>query len=256
METIIKQTREVGTSAGVLLPKSWLNKEVVVTLLKPSKDKIAEDVLKIIIKKNLKEDIKGVYLFGSHARGDADSNSDVDILAITGKTNKTIKVNSYEITFVSEKNFAKNLPNNLLYQSFLKELYIILNEELIKKYQNKEIKFNVKRNLLEISRVLNINKSAVRLCNQKGKKIPDGIVYSLILRLKEMLLIKCILSKKPYSSSELLRHVSKEIYQAYLRIKRNKKEQNNVNPEDIIPIIQLSEKWLKDLRGLKKESKV
>jgi len=32
METIIKHTREVGTSAGVLLPKSWLNKQVVVTI--------------------------------------------------------------------------------------------------------------------------------------------------------------------------------------------------------------------------------
>ena len=65
MESLVKQTREVGTSAGVLLPRNWLNKEVVVTLFNPSKEKIAQDLLNILFEHNLNEDIKGIYLFGS-----------------------------------------------------------------------------------------------------------------------------------------------------------------------------------------------
>ena len=40
METIVKQAREVGTSAGVLLPRKWLNKQVVVTLFCQIKQKL------------------------------------------------------------------------------------------------------------------------------------------------------------------------------------------------------------------------
>ncbi len=95
METLIKQTREVGTSAGVLLPRSWLNKQVVVTLLQPSFEKIFQDILKIILSRNLNEEIKGVYLFGSYARGDYDSESDIDILIITNSLNKLVNDDNY-----------------------------------------------------------------------------------------------------------------------------------------------------------------
>ena len=53
METIVKQAREVGTSAGVLLPRGWLNKQVVVTLFEPSKEKIAQDILACLFKQDL-----------------------------------------------------------------------------------------------------------------------------------------------------------------------------------------------------------
>ncbi len=45
---IIKKTREVGKSSGVLLPRSWLNKQVVVNLFEPSPEKISHDVKKYL----------------------------------------------------------------------------------------------------------------------------------------------------------------------------------------------------------------
>ena len=133
METIVKQTREVGTSAGVLLPRKWLNKQVVVTLLSPSKEDIAKDILNILLNHNLNEEIKGIYLVGSYARQDYDHNSDIDILVITQKVNKLINQDNYEILLVSEDNFSKNLPISLNYLSMLKEIKVILNKELIEK---------------------------------------------------------------------------------------------------------------------------
>src|SRR3989338_10016233 len=80
MEIIVKQTREVGTSAGVLLPRRWLNKQVVVTLFSPSIEEIAVDVFRILFKNNLNDEIRGIYLVGSYARGDYSPDSDIDIL--------------------------------------------------------------------------------------------------------------------------------------------------------------------------------
>jgi len=248
MEKIVKQTREVGTSAGVLLPRSWLNKQVVVTLFKPSEEKIAKDVLEIIFKYNLNEETNGIYLFGSYSRGDFDFNSDIDILILTKDTNKLINYNNYEILLVSEGSFPKNLPNNLNYLSMLKEIKVIFNKELIEKYQNKKIKFNFKKILSEIEGIFNINKDTIRVCEENNMNIPDGIVYSLILRLRELYLIKCFFSKKSYYKKDFLRFIGEKVYSAYLRIKRNEKESNNLLPHEANRIINLSEKWLKELK--------
>lgn len=255
MENIVKQTREVGTSAGVLLPRSWLNKQVVVTLFEPSKEKIAQDVIGCIFKYNLNEEVKGIYLFGSCSRGDFDFNSDIDILILTKNTNKLINHYNYEILLVSESSFSENLPENLNYLSMLREMEVIFNKELIDKYRFKKYMFNAKKILLEINRILKINKNTIKMCEKNNMNIPDGIVYSVVLRLKELYLIKCLFSKK-YYKKDFLKFVGDKVYSAYFRVKRNEKELNNLHPYELIKIINLSEKWLKELREQKKELKV
>jgi|SRR3989344_4757020 len=249
METIVKQTREVGTSAGVLLPRKWLNKQVVVTLLSPSKEDIAKDILNILLNHNLNEEIKGIYLVGSYARQDYDHNSDIDILVITQKVNKLINQDNYEILLVSEDNFSKNLPISLNYLSMLKEIKVILNKELIEKYTAKKNKLNIKQTLKEIKKILEINKESIRLCEEDGKNIPDGIVYSIVLRLRELHIIKNLLSNKPYSKGKFIKMCGDKIYSAYTRVKRNEKELNNISSNEIENILDLSERWLKELKG-------
>lgn len=248
METIIKQTREVGTSAGVLLPRSWLNKQVVVTLLEPSKEKIAQNIIKYLFEHNLNEEVKGIYLFGSYSRGDFDFNSDIDILIITQNINKLVNHNNYEILFVSERSFSKNLQDNLNYLSILKEGRVIFNRELIEKYRLKKYKFNIKKSLPEIERIFKISKDAVKMCEENNLNIPDGIVYSLVLRLRELYLIKCLFSNKVYHKKDFLELVGDKVYLAYLRIKRNEKELNNLFPDKLKNMLNLSEKWLKELK--------
>jgi predicted nucleotidyltransferase len=256
METITKQTREVGTSAGVLLPRSWLNKQVVVTLFEPSKEKILQDIISCLFTHDLNEEVKGIYLYGSYARGDFDFNSDIDILIITQNTNKLINYNNYEILLVSESSFSKNLSNNLNYLSFLKEMKVILNKELIEKYKAKEYNFNIKKSLSEIAEVFKINQDSINLCKDNNLNLPDGIVYSVVLRLRELYLMKCLLSKKSYSKKDFLELIGDKAYTAYLRIKRNEKELNNLSPNELINIMKLSKKWLKELKEQKKGLKV
>ncbi len=249
METIVKQTREVGTSAGVLLPRKWLNKQVVVTLLSPSKEEVAKGVLDILFKQNLNEETKGIYLVGSYARNDYDYESDMDVLVITKEINKLINQDNYEILLVSEKNFAKNLDNNLNYLSMLNEIKVIINKELIEKYSVKKHKPNFNVILVEIKKLFKINKESIKLCKESGKNVPDGIVYSIVLRLRELYLIKCLLSDMPYSKRDFVKITGEKIHSAYSRVKRNDKELNNINPYEIKNLLDLSEKWLKELKG-------
>jgi len=248
METLIKQTREVGTSAGVLLPRKWLNKQVVVTLLQPSKEEIAKEVMEIILKNNINEEIKGVYLYGSYARGDYDPYSDIDLLMITKETNKLINHGNYEVLLISEENFSKNLPDSLYYTSMLKELKTIINKDLIERYSISKYRLNVKRVLNEIGRVLKINKDTVKICEDNNKKIPDGIAYSIVLRLRELYLLKCLRSNKSYSKEDFLKICGDKNYFAYIRIKRNEKELREIIPKEMEILLDLSEKWLKELK--------
>ena len=66
MEQITKQTREVGTSAGVLLPRSWLNKKVVVSLAEKTFEEISRDVIDQLVKEGLLNEVKGIYLIGKY----------------------------------------------------------------------------------------------------------------------------------------------------------------------------------------------
>jgi len=249
MEIIVKQAREVGTSAGVLLPRKWLNKNVVVTLLRPSEESIAKDATDIILEQKLNKETKGIYLYGSYARGDYEADSDIDILVITKTLNKLIKKNNYEILFVSEDNFSKNLPKNLNYLSLLEEKKVIFNEELIEKYLTKKIKPNLKEMLYEISRILRINESSIKDCVKSNMLIPDGIVYSVVLRLREIYLIKCLLSKKKYDKIYFIKLCGKNNYEAYIRVKNGLKEIDGNSAEDLINLIELSKKWREELKG-------
>lgn len=248
MNSLIKQTREVGTSAGVLLPRKWLNKQVVVTLLSPSIEEIARDILSIFFKQNLNDEIKGIYLVGSYAREDYSPESDIDVLVITQKTNKLISQNNYEILLLCEDNFSKNLSKNLNYLSMLKEIKVIINKELIEKYTKKKNKLKVRPILNEIKKILKINKESVRICEETEKNIPDGIVYSIVLRLRELYLIKCLISNKDYSKGDFIKISGEKIYSAYTRVKKNEKELNNIFPDEIKNLLDLSEKWLKELK--------
>ncbi len=248
MESLIKQTREVGTSAGVLLPRNWLNKQVVVTLVDISREKIAQEVLTILFKYKLNKGVKGIYLFGSYARGDYDMNSDIDILVITDKANKIIKDKNYEILLVSESIFSNNLTTNLNYSSILSEAETIFNKELIEKYISKKLKFNSKNVLNEIKGILKINEDIVKVCREHNRDVPDGIVYSIVLRLRELYLIKCLFSGKKIYKKDIIEKTGEKIYSAYTRIKRDERELNNTPPDELLNILNLSEKWLKELK--------
>ena len=111
MEPIISRTRQVGNSSGVLLPKEWLNKKVVVTLTELSEKEILQEVIKILYEKGILNDVLGIYLIGSYARkkNEVTPESDIDLLVITENTGRTIEKENYQINLVKEDDLIRSL---------------------------------------------------------------------------------------------------------------------------------------------------
>ncbi len=253
MIRLIKQAREVGTSAGVLLPRSWLNRQVVVSPYKPTIKEISKNVIKYLIDENINDDAIGVYLHGSYARGDEDDNSDIDILVVTKKANMLRRTDNYDILFTSKEVLLRNLPTNLHYQSIIHEARALLNKEFLEEIKSRKIKFNPNKSLSEIKNMMQINKESVKFLSENNAKIPDGIMYSIVLRLRELYMIRNLMYNSRYVKRDFIKIIGKKEYSAYLRAKNNKEELEEIEPEDALKLIGLSEKWLKELKNLRKE---
>jgi len=233
--TLIKQITKSGNSACVMLPKKYLNGMAKIEIIQEPRN-ITKEILEIL-EQNLKG-ILGIYLIGSYARGEQTEKSDIDILVITENENKKITKGKYEIMLISKESLEKTLKNNILpLLPMLKEAKSILNEQLIKNY--KEIKLskkNLKWHIETTKSMLKMQKEFISLAELEEENMPDGIMYSLILRLRETYIIDCLKNNEIPTSEgikKLIRDLtnSEESYDAYLRCKSNEKEQEIIKTD-------------------------
>ena len=257
MELVRKIVR-VGNSAGVVLPREWLNGTAKVELVRKPLD-IKGDILKIL--EPYLEDISGIYLVGSYARGEETENSDVDVLVITDKIGKNIESGKYSIVLVPKDVVESTLKNNALpILPRIKEAKALINNELIGKYKRTEL---TKRNLkwyLEVTKsAMKVNEAFMNFARVQGKnsKLTDGIAYSLILNLRSVYIIDCIKKEKMWSNKVLLEIIKKlygnlNIYEGYLRSKNNLREREDIELGGaervyyyILKKIAEHEKWLR-----------
>lgn len=240
---IIKKTREVGKSSGVLLPRSWLNKQVVVKLLTPDTDTISKEIIEILIKSQLLQGTIGIYLIGSYARHEEDENSDIDILVITSSTNKLLKYGNCEINLIKKTDIQKGLTKDLHIISILKEALPLLNKEYLEelKQQINLKKFNLSF-LQEIKRVLKLNELVIA----GEDTVNSGVIYSIILRLRELYILDCIFHNKAHSKKEFISLIGdKGIYQIYEDIKNDLHNEKRTTSEEAIKILNKARTMLK-----------
>ena len=226
---LIRNIVKVGNSAGVILPREWLNGKARIELFEKPID-IKKDIFEIL--EPYLEDIIGIYLVGSYARGDETPRSDIDVLAITNKTSKRIEKGKYSVTITTKENVEETLENNaLIILPMLKEAKSLLNAVLIEKYKETELtKKNLKGYLELTQSALKINKEFIELGTEK---VGDAIAYSLILNLRNTYIIKCIRENKLWSNKQLQNLIKKiagslEAYEGYLRVKENKHSQDRL----------------------------
>lgn len=67
METHVLNVRKWGNSGGILVPREWQGKQVEVILVDRTNE-IKKEVLEIL--NSYLEDLQGIYLVGSYARGE------------------------------------------------------------------------------------------------------------------------------------------------------------------------------------------
>ena len=77
-DRMVKKVIPSGNAGGVYVPKKWINQYVVVTLFR------AEDYVLDVFKPYM-DDILGIYMHGSHARGDSCPDSDINVLVVAEK---------------------------------------------------------------------------------------------------------------------------------------------------------------------------
>lgn len=255
---LIKTAIKVGNSAGVLLPKKYLNSQVKI-VLKPLN--IEKEVINILMDENILKEVMGVYLVGSYARMEQNIESDIDILVVTSNLNKRIVREKYELICISKKELEEQLDKNILpVLPMIKEAKTIINEELIKKYINSPLtEKNLKWHMDTTKSAMKVIEEDLKISKElKEKYTNDGMVYSLILRLRTLYIIDCIRKNKIYTNKNFLNLIigiteTLTAYKAYLRAKANKKNKQELPIEETERLLNyinkkvfVLEKWLKE----------
>lgn len=255
-QELIKPVVRVGNSAGIVLPREWLNGKAVVKLIEKPVN-INQDVLEIL-KKYLIH-IKGIYLVGSYARGEQTGKSDVDVLVITDNVNKKIKQGKYDLILVSEENVKDSLEKNALpLLPMLNESKVILNEELIVGYKKSSLtKKNLKWHVETTKSALKFVKEDIKFSKEFNENVSRASAYSLILRLRTFYIVDCLRKNKKWSNKEfrnLIKKISGSLisYEDYLAVKNKQKKKSGVKIEEAEKVINYLErellkveKWLK-----------
>jgi len=246
---IVKNVLKWGNGAGVLLPREWINQEVKIVLIDRTLQ-IRKEVFNILEK--YLQDTLGIYLVGSYARGEQSERSDVDVLVISNKIKKEINSGKYRVSIIPlsvAKNTLDKCP--LIIYPRLIEAKTIINQELLEELKSTKISKDSFREFVKnTKRILKINNEFIELDKLEGDKLlSDGILYSLILRLRGISLIKSILDNKKYSKKEFKRWLMKiisdeeynKVYGAYTSVKDNRKIKTDIK-------ISVAEKLLKLLK--------
>lgn len=121
----IRTARNVGNSAGILLPKQLLGSEVKIIVIKKPMN-IKREVLKLV--EPFLEDIQGIYVINKKP---------VEVLAATGKTRKIIKNEKVKISFVPVSIIRKDIKEKAVLREKLSKAEVIMNGFLIKEISPK-----------------------------------------------------------------------------------------------------------------------
>lgn len=247
----LKQVRKWGNSGGVLLPREWIGKQIQVILIDRTNE-IKKEVLDIL--SPFLEDIIGVYLVGSYARNEQNKESDIDIIAISKNTKKSISSGKYNIEIYTLEGVLKTLKSNpIMIYPRLKEAKTIFNASLLQEMSQKKLTKDSFNEFLEsCKRIIKINSEFINLEKDKETMDTQGVVYSLMLRLRGIYLIKTILEKKDYSLPEFKSWLSNNskldkkdieiLYNIYKDERDNKKMNTKIQVQTVRELLELLKK--------------
>ena len=252
-EIQIKTAIKAGNSSAVILPKAWLNKEIRIELARKTPEMMLYDTLGILKENHVQlNSVIGIYLTGSYARAEEDETSDIDILVITNNVDKEmINEGAYNILIVSRQLINQKMANDLLpIGQMIKEAKPLLNSSYLKDTEVKVTKKNVKWYLDTTKDKLKIIQKY--LGNKNIKYVDNKIVYTLILRIRTLEIIKRLIKNKDYFKKDFMRLINrisngKSAYQGYLNIKNNSEDETKVSMKEAERLCDYLKEDLRDL---------
>lgn len=257
MEIQIKKAVKAGNSSAVILPRSWLNKEVRIELVKKTSEIILQEVINIMKRYIDLKDIIGIYLTGSYARKEEDKDSDIDVLIITNGIDKEmINEGAYNIFVVSSELLKWKLKNDLFpIGQMIKECVPLLNENYLNSIEINVIRENIVWYLNTTKDKLGIVRRIISKMKGNKKYLDNRIAYTLVLRIRTMHIIKMLIKNEKYSKISFIKLINKisggiEAYNSYLSIKNNLISIEEVDIEKIEKLCDYLEKQLRDVEKL------
>ena len=254
---LLRNVSRWGNSAGVLLPREWMGNQVKVIFIDRTLEikKESLNILELYL-----EDILGIYLVGSYARGEQEQDSDIDIIAVSKDIKKEIVSGKYNISITPLKDLKKTLEENPLFVlPRLNEAKVIINSSLLEELKSVKIaKKSFKNFTEETKRVIKISEKFIRLDQEQEREYLDSIsiIYSLILRLRGIFLIKKLIEKKNYSKKgfsvwmrkDLDVNEFKKVYNIYKSIRDNKKVKEKIKIETAEKLLEILKKEVRKLK--------
>lgn len=247
-EQLIKKVTKIGNGAHIFAPKNWIGEEIFI--VRTPKKSLKEKILSVL--SPYLESIEGIYLYGSHARDEAEKDSDIDVFIITNEKLKIVE-KGFEIIALQKNKIDKAIKlEPLIIYSILSEAKPLINAKLLnelkEKYKPKLSDF--KEYLKDTKRIISINEHFLKLDKkEKREEETEEIPYSLMLRLRGIFIINKLLKSKVYSHEEFKSWVTKgssninydEVYRAYRALK-NKSGRKKVKVKDLQNLLNLLKK--------------
>ena len=245
-DRIFKKVIPSGNAGGVYVPRKWINQYVVVTLFRV--DDYVLDVFAPYM-----DDIKGIYLHGSHARGDACPDSDINVLVVVEKDipyQRKPGLNAEIVPLDALSDYAAASPvdyycmineaSSLVDSGQLEKLRdYSLDDEKIKKFCG-----DVRRSLDLLERLMSEGDCAVA-------------VYALIYRLRNLYVVHARLRRYTHKGFEeylCQRGLSGDDFKRLYGIYRAKRDDKAITDmptsKDVETLRRITEKLLKEVKSI------
>ncbi len=204
-EQIVKTVVKSGNGGAVWVPKDWLGEEVVVTLPKRPKLGIKERILRLL--EPYLKDIMAVAIYGSYARNEQESGSDIDVLVITCSQKTTFMLKEEGLDIISlpiGKLKEAILKYPALYYQIVQEAVPLINASLLGELKDVKIgKEGFKPYLRETGEHLKSSRELLELDKLDGWYVKSySVLYSAMLRLRTLFIIKGILINEKFSNKK------------------------------------------------------
>jgi predicted nucleotidyltransferase len=207
-KSMTKNVKRYGNSGGVYLPSSWIGGTVEISLVtKPARP---EEDIPLAFAREL-EHIISILLYGSHARGEHEPGSDMDVIVVTDEHQKAamkapqdLKGKGYDIMVVQEGKLRSLASRDILLNKSLEDAKAILNDSFLDELKSIRPKGSLRERIGLARSSLGIMRSLLEAGSD-----PVALAYPLMMRLKEALLMGCVVEGRKYSLKLLEERVRK-----------------------------------------------
>lgn len=254
-EQLVKTVIRSGNSGSVYVPKEWIGERVVIKPLS-----IRDRILQITAP--YMENVIGIYLYGSYARGEEIPESDIDILVITDKKIPLNRQDNIDIEAVEIADIKGRIMKDWVgYYSIIHEAKPIINEKLLEELKG------VKPDPKALKWYYNMTKNALSIVNDllEIKGDMNGSIYSLMLRIRGLYLIQCNLKGRKYSNKDLedfivkngiKRQVYRNFYTIYRAVRDNKPLPSyEIDRDNLERLHEIAVQILQELKNAKQRKK-